>query len=1063
MPLGDYLSFANTSLWIWLGVGTLVAWVIVRGFLDDGRWRRVLSLVVPLVPVLLAATVVALDWDRTRRSLTFTRPGYLACLGLLPLLIWVSRRSLAGLGPVRQTLAIVLRCVILTLVIAALAEAQFVKFTEKLTVIFAIDDSRSMPLDRQKWIQDYVDRVVQQHKPKDDLAGVVFFGREPRIETPPLPYIEVTSPEAQFDRDHSDIGAALKLAQGAFPEDTMKRIVLISDGNENRGDALREAVAAQAGGVTIDVLPIRYRYDQEVMVEKVTMPPDVHKGETVNLTVLVRASAPVAGTLRLFRKTQGRSTPIVEQEVTLNRGVNPWIVQQKIDEPNYYTFEARFQPTDPTVDRISTNNEASTFTYLKGEASVLVIEGTPGEHDRLVEALRQENIEVTQIGSDKVPNSLAELRPYDCVILANLPVSEVKTDEGGMVLSATGLSQRQMEMIAANTHDLGAGLIMIGGPNSFGAGGYIDTPIEKAMPVDMQIKSMKVMGKGALVILSHACEIPEGNFWEKQISKAAIQTLSYHDEAGVLQSQGTPTWVFTLQQVREKTRLLARIDRMTPMDCPDFDSLLIPARNALMKSDAMTKHVIVVSDGDPTDPSPAILRSFANLKITITAVVVGAHGNDLGAQRVMAGIAKSTGGRYYNVTNNKALPKIFQKEARVVSRPLIFERDPGWAPNIVQQTEPIAGVTGELPAIRGLVLTTPKQNELVDIAISSPFPTGTDNPVLAHWQYGLGKSVAFTSDAGAKWTSAWTGWDGYRKFWAQLVRWSLRSVESGNISVSTNLVDGKIKVIADVLDKNNQFVNFAQIQGVVIDPETQTRPLELTQVAPGRYEGLIDGAESKGTYFITMKAQVPGADPTQITTGISVPYPQEYRDLESNAGLLEQIASVAGGKTISEDEAMRVDADKNPFRHDLPPPTAAQDVWPSLLFWSVVLFLFDVGVRRISLDLSRMRPAVAIAWAYVRGKKIEATAPETMDKLRQRKREVVRELDEARAARRFESTPDSVVTESVTADAAGSARPARPARPAHAPQVTPEQQKEQDTYTSRLLKAKKKVWNEKKP
>jgi len=1049
--INQWFGFHHFRVWGSLGIAVLIAWVGVRGFLDDGRLRRTLSAIVPLVPVFLAALVVALDWHHVRRSFTFVRPGYLWLLAGLPLLVWFSRRSLAGLGPTRQTMAIALRSVILILAIGALAETQFVRFTERLTVLFAIDYSRSIPQEREQWVRDYVDRLILKHKQSNDLAGVIYFAKSPRIEIPPLPYIELREPEGEYDRDHTDIGAALKLAQGAFPEDTMKRIVVISDGNENRGETLRQAVAAKANGIAIDVLPLRYRYDDEVMVEKVTMPNDPHKGETVNVNIVVRASAPIAGTLRLFEKADNRTIPIVEKEVQLQRGVNAYTVQQRIDETNYYTYEARFQPADPSLDRIPANNEASTFAYVKGEARVLLLEGSPGEHDALVEALRKENIEVVRLGPDQVPNSLAELRTFDSVILANLP--------------RENLSDRQMEMIAANTHDLGSGLIMIGGPESFGAGGFIDTPIEKAMPVDMQIKSLKVMGKGALVLVMHACEIPQGNFWEKQIAKDAIKTLSYNDEAGCIQSQGSASWVFPLQQVKEKQHLLARIDRMSPMDMMDFDSVLIPARNALMKSDAMTKHVILVTDGDPAAPTPAVVTSFINAKITVTTVGVAVHGNDLMGQRALANLAKQTGGRFYNVTNNKALPKIFQKEARIVSRPLIFEKDNGWNPNVAFRSEPIAGFTGDLPPIKGLVLTQAKENELVEVPITSALPTGTDNPVLAHWQYGLGKSLAFTSDAGLKWTTAWTGWESYQKFWSQVVRWTMRSVEGGNVSVSTQRIDGKIKVVADVLDKDNQFVNFAQIRGAITTPDMKSRELELTQVAPGRYETMIDDVENRGTYFITLQARVPGAEEARITTGVSVPYPQEYRELESNAGLLEQVASITGGRVIEEKSATLFDSAENPFRHDLPPPTASEDIWHLMLFWAVVLFLFDVATRRIALDPTRMRPALAIAWGYIRGRQVEIAATDYMTKLRSRKAEVNKQLDQARSTRRFEPMPDAPLGEStgpsILDEPTGTAEAAR-LKPVMRPQVSPDAPKEQETYTSRLLKAKQKVWDEKK-
>ena len=1043
----DWISLGNSWFWLVLVGLTTLAWLAVRGFAGSEPLRRKLSLALSLFPVALAVISLVFSWEDLGGSVTFERPGYLLLLGLLPLLVFFGIRSLSGLGPVRQTLAIALRGIILALVITALAEMQLVQTASRLSVLFAIDHSRSIPQERVQRIRAYVDRVIRE-KPSDDLAGVIYFSKTAQLEIPPSSYLELHPPEGEHDRLHTDLSAAIKLAQASFPEDTMKRILLISDGNETRGAALAEAGNAGANGIAIDVLPIRYRYDQEVQVEKVAVTPEAHKGETINLNILVRSSAPISGTLRLFQLANNRTELLAEQHVELRRGVNLHTVPYKVNEANFYNFKAIFDPDDPSQDWIAQNNQAESFTHAEGAARVLLIEGTRGEHDSLVKALRQENIEVDQRGPDQLPSALPELRPYHSVILANLPREE--------------LSDRQMEMLVANTRELGAGLVMIGGPDSFGAGGYIDTPIEKAMPVDMQIKSLKVVGKGALVLVMHACEIPQGNYWEKKICRDAIMTLSSSDEAGIVQSNGAPSWVFPLQRIGNKKRLLARLDRLTPQDMRDFDPTLLAARNALMASDALTKHVILVSDGDPRPPSPPVVRSLKNAKITVTTVGVAVHGNAPSALRVMRNLAKATDGRFYHVLNNNMLPKIFQKEARIVSRPLIFERPQGWTPRIVAPSEPIAGLSAtSLPPIRGFVLTTAKENELVSVPIQSPLPAGIQNPLLAHWVFGLGKAVAFTSDAGTKWTTDWTGWENYRKFWAQLVRWSMRSVEGGSVRISTQLVDGKIKVIADVLDKENEFVNFAIIRGGVLDPGMQTSPLELLQVAPGRYEGIIEKAEDPGTHFIYLDAQLSGSRRETKVTGVTVPYPAEFRDLEDNHGLLETIASVSGGQVITEQDAFRNDPDVNPFRHDLNPPPAMQDLWSTLVFLAVILFLFDVAVRRIALDLSRVRPAMLAAWGYVRGRQAEPAQSDYMSKLRGRKAEVTRQLDRAHRARRFEPSADAALASDVVSEhAAGGAAPPK-TKPA--PQVAPQPPSEpEETYTSRLLKAKQKVWKDKK-
>ncbi len=200
---------------------------------------------------------------------------------------------------------------------------------------------------------------------------------------------------------------------------------------------------------------------------------------------------------------------------------------------------------------------------------MLLIEGTRGEHAELVKALHEKEIEVKVlvapkidgsggVGGDPLPTDLAQLQPYDAVILGNVPKE--------------AFTESQHQLLASNCHDMGAGLVMLGGRDSFGAGGWMNTPVEKALPVDMQIKAIKVQGIGAMALIMHASEIPEGNYWQKVVAKAAISALSSYDYAGLLHWEGQEAWLFTLRAIGSgRTSMLRAIDRMTPGDMPDFD------------------------------------------------------------------------------------------------------------------------------------------------------------------------------------------------------------------------------------------------------------------------------------------------------------------------------------------------------------------------------------------------------------------------------------------------------------------------------------------------------------
>ncbi len=1017
-------------------------------------------------------------WNYITDRVTVGRPIWLLLLPIvLPPLVYFSMRSLSGLGTFRKNVAILLRATVVILIVCALAEVQAVRKNDKLATIFAVDVSESIPSDMRRNTLRYVTEEGKKRR-KEDLAGVVVFGRNASVESPPAP----TEPnlslgiESSINAQYTDLASAIKLALATFPEDSARRIVLISDGNENRGNALEQASAAARLGVQIDVLPIEYVYDKEVLVEKISIPPDVKKGDMVNINVVIRASEPTTGTLQIFQKDSdnrpipapGNETPV---PITLERGVNVFTLKQKITETNFYTFTAEFVPTKGSGDQRSINNVAQGFTYARGTAQVLLIEGTRDEHAELVKALREKKIDVKVLvapdvdgssggfGGDVLPDDLGQLQPYDTVILGNVPKE--------------ALSEQQQKLLEANVHDMGAGLIMLGGPKSFGAGGWQNSPIEKAMPVDMQIKAMKVQGKSALVMLMHASEIAEGNYWMKVIAMEALKTLSSYDYAGMNHWEGQEAWLFTPQAIgNNKASMLKKIDRMQPGDMPAFDPLFNLSIAGLRKiPDAMTKHIVVISDGDPAPPSRGVLNTLIQNKITVTTVIVAAHGNDPGALNSMRDIATKTKGRFYNVTNPKALPRIYQKEARLISRPLIFEQNPPWVPVVKYATEPITGLVGGLPPISGYVQTQLKESDLVEVPIISPLPAaGQVNPILAHWNYGLGRSVAFTSDAGRRWTTAWRDWENYAAFWSQVVRWSMRPVDNKNLSLTVRREEGKLKIVVDALDKDNQFLNFLQMQASVLSPDLQAQRVSLVQVAPGRYEGTVENAEASGNYFVNLGYGAPDGTKGIVTSGISVPYSDEYRELKSNPTTLETISSLTNGKVLSwkrrpdgEIDLKRTLEESDSFRRDAYtlPPRGFSPLWPNLLVLASLVFLGDVAVRRVAPDFARMRRTLIDTIKRMRGEEVEERV-EYMEKLQGRKAEVNEALERSKFAARFDAPTiegsDQPLDEPLlTGETAQTQRPATatPPKPTKAPTQNPA-----DSYTNRLLQAKKKVWEE---
>lgn len=1017
------------------------------------------------------------------RQIGFDDPWYLLLLAGLPLLWIFSFRSLSGLGRFRRLFALAFRTLVFVGMVLALAEIKLLKTSEKMTVIYLLDQSESIPMTQRQAMLRYVEKEISKHRDADreDRAGVIVFGHAAVIEVPPfdddIPFIGLES-AVDLRRDATNFEAALKLAQASFPEDSAKRVVLVTDGNETLGDVRAVAPTLADNGIGIDVVPIRLSARAEVAVEKVALPSDIRIGQPFEARVVVNNftqptaennGGRVKGKLKLFRQS-GRTEELLNpdnQDRVLEPGKNVFSFNHEIVQSNVYTYRAVFAPDDPGDDLMVQNNIASAFTHVRGKGRILFIEDadTPGQFDHLIARLRANKLEIAVQSSNELFTSLAELQGFDCVVLADVPKSS-----GADANTVTSFSDEQISMLVRNTEQFGCGLVMLGGQNSFGAGGWANTELEKAMPVDFQIQNSKIRAVGALVLVMHASEMAQGNHWQKVISREAIGVLGPMDYCGMIHwGPGKEEWLWgapngLIRVGDQRKKMMARVDRMTPGDMPEFDPAMKMAVAAFNRVNASVKHMIMISDGDPSPPTFTTIGAFQKAKIQISAVAVGAHGQ-VGHQ-TLQNIANSTGGKYYAVNNPKALPRIFQIEARRVARPLIQDL-PDVPPRIAYPHEMLQGIDEPLPPLKGFVMTTVKQNPLVEVAIRSPVPNEpTNSTILASWTYGMGRSVAFTTDAGHRWANAWTQWPNYDKFFSQMIRWAMRPVnEDGKFSVASEVKDGKVRVVVTALDKDDEFLNFLNLQSAAVDPDLKSFEVKIEQTAPGRYVGEFP-ADKAGSYFLTIS---PGAGKAPIMTGVNVPYSAEFRDRETNDALLKMLADVKPeggqpGKVIAGDmtpEKLDGLLEENTFRHTLAKAISSQTVWPLFVLAAACVFFADVLVRRVQIHFYWIGPALGWVFARILRRPREEQPDVRMERLKSRKAVVSGELDERRAAARFapqmdDAAPaknlDQVVQE---AGASGGPPPEKPAAKA-----APMAADRDESYTSRLKEAKKQAWKE---
>ncbi len=961
------------------------------------------------------------------------------------------------------------------LVIFAIAGIQWIWSSEKLTVIYLLDQSDSIPVAKRQLMFEYAIQSVKAHRhsERQDRAGLIVFGREASIEIPPfdedLP--NINRPESFFGKsDATNLDSALKLAQASFLEDSAKRIVILTDGNQTLGSAETTAQRLSDTGIGIDVVPVRLDSQTEVLVEKIDVPGFVRQGQTVDARVVIiryseaGAAKDVDGRLRVIRRIGNQSEVLADGPYTLDRDINVIPIPHKVEETAGYTYEAEFTTDDPANDTISQNNRATAFSYARGKGKVMLIEdgSNPGNYQSFVDALRRNDIDVDVRDTRNLFSSLVELQSYDSVILAGAP--RTSGDDTTQIVSFT---DDQIDMLVQSAQQFGMGILMLGGPEAFGAGGWTNTKLEKAMPVNFAIKNSKVEAVGALAMVMHACEIPEGNHWQKMISKAALEALGPSDYCGVVQyDMAGDKWLWggsvgLLPVGPNKSMMKSRMNAMTPGDMPNFDSALTMAHKGLKSIPASLKHMIVISDGDPVPASAGILAQYTSLKIKISTVAVGSHGP--AGSNELKRIANKTGGNYYVVQNASALPKIFMREARRVARPLVYEPEGGVQAVITQPHEILSGISGELPTIRGFVLTERKESPLVEVPLRSTKPAEPDTAsLLATWTYGLGRTAVFTTDAGHRWAAEWVNSPFYDQFFSQMVRWTMRpSNDDSKYNIATNVKDGRIQIVVTALNADDKFVNFLDMNAIAVGPDLKPISVSMRQQASGRYVGELT-PEQAGSYMLSI---VPGGGKPPITTGVTMPFSDEYRVRQANMQLLETLAAripVGGSSgTLSaslEKDSMKEVLGVDTYRKGLPPAKSLKDIWPLAVLFGATLFFADVFVRRVALDLGLPLRMLAAKLRRRREESIALGAEQKkrLDRLRSSKTIVGDDLQKQRASTQFE--PDQPIASSATtaedAFGSGDSKSKRSDLASTKPSMGVE---EEQSYTSRLLEAKRKA------
>jgi uncharacterized membrane protein len=697
----------------------------------------------------------------------------------------------------------------------------------------------------------------------------------------------------------------------SLPPGYVPSVVLVSDGNETLGNGLKAALKA---GLPISTVPLPTRNEPEVQVSAVTLPAQVRQGEPFYVEVVLNSNHDDEGVVTVYRGPH----EVVRETRTFKKGENRFRFQQTVTSERLAHYTARVQGLKS--DTLLDNNTESGLVFTAGKPRVLIIESDPKLIRELTFALEQEDIQVDLRPPTGMPDSLADLQNYELLILSNVP--------------ATALSQRQMEVARTYVQDLGGGFMMLGGEQSFGLGGYYKSVLEEILPVRSDFEKEKEKPSIAMALVIDKSGSMGGDKIEmaKTAARSAVELLGNSDQVAVIAFDGDTYVMSEMQSAGNKGRISDEISRIDAGGGTVMYPAMERAYEMLVATPARLKHVIILTDGisAPGD-FLGLASTMQSARITCSTVAVG---NDADKE-LLEEIGRTGQGRFYITDDPAAIPQIFAKETVTASKSAIDEQP--FVPQVVRTTQTFADLDLEnAPFLLGYVMTRPKPTCEVILASEK------GDPLLVWWRYGLGMTVAFTSDAKARWAAEWLTWPGYSKFWAQLVRHTMRKSDAKGVAVEVVQRAGRATLTLDAIDPAGRFVNAAETEMTLIDPRLTTSKVPLAQTAPGRYVADFETPLS-GPYHLELTQKVGGQVLYQQSRGISVGYSDELRLKPANETLLKSIAEASGGK-FNLAAADVFAASGRTARRPTP-------LWPWLVTAAALLLVLDVALRRIDLSL----------------------------------------------------------------------------------------------------------------
>jgi Ca-activated chloride channel family protein len=852
------------------------------------------------------------------RPVTLLDPTKLLLIAIVPFLFLLRVLSLTDLSVLQQVVQATLRSLVIAALALAAARPSWITETSKVSTIVLVDVSDSISDKQLEAAKQYVDELAKAQG--DGNLQLITFAEKPTVARAGDGKLSAAIKRHPTGGAGTDTQSAMQLAYGLYPDGYVNRMVIVSDGNQTEGDIAVEAYRAKELGVKVSWRTFEADNPAEVRVVGLTLPDDIKVGQPFEVTAEVWATEAQSATLAL-QQDEFPNGLEPSKVVDLREGKNLVKFKSDAKRAGATTYKLRLSKIEKDTEQ--KNNMAVMTAPVRGRPNVLYVEGgvmrEPGSASYLQKALEHENIDVSVRGPTGIPSNAKDLEKYDLVLVSDVPAH----------LMGAG----QMAALDTYVKGMGGGLIMAGGEDSFGSGGYERTTIENMMPVRFDSEKIKEQPDIALVLVIDRSGSMQGPKLEaaKESARVTAEVLSPNDYIAVVAFDSEAQVYVRPTRASNRMRISNDIARLQSGGGTNIFPGLKEAFEILQGTNAKVKHVILLSDGEaPSDGIAELVGDMRSSRITVSAVGVQ------GADRNLLSMITDTGeGRLYMVEDIGSLPKIFMKETQEAQKSQLVEDL--IHVRVAKKVEAIEGTNVEnAPALHGYVTTKPKPTAET-ILISD-----LGEPVLARWRYGAGTSVAWTSDVKNRWSVDWIRWGGYPKFWAQVVRSSMRRKVYDSYDLYAKVADGRAQITVDAIDSGDKFVNELDTELQVIDPATNkvTQAQPMAQTAAGRYTADFK-IQKYGSYLLKAVHKRNGNTVAESLGSVALSYPLEYLRSSADVEPLKHAAQVSGGHDQAKAaQVWDAGGEKVPYTEDL---------WPYVLLGVVGLFILDLYAKRVRL------------------------------------------------------------------------------------------------------------------